>query len=64
MTALALLEHARFPVYVLWAVVPLMLDNAARREASPAKFAFGVLRGRRRHFQLADIRLPSFVSAD
>ena len=63
-TALGLLENARLPVWVFRAMVTLMLQNTTGGEKPPAKNAPGVLRGTRLHFQFADIRLPSFVSAE
>lgn len=50
MTALALRELARPPVWIFGAVVPLMLFSATPSEPSTAEFAFGILGRRRFHF--------------
>ena len=50
MTALALFELARPPVWIFGAVVPLMFFNTSAREPSPAEFTLGILWRRRFHF--------------
>ena len=53
MTALALQELARLPVWIFGAVAPRMLFSAATREPSTAEFAFGILWRRRFHFPMS-----------
>ena len=53
MTALALQELARLPVWIFGAVVPLMLFSAATREPSTAEFALGIFGRRCFHFPMS-----------
>ena len=53
MTALALRELARLPVWIFGAVVPLMLFSATPSEPSTAEFAFGILGRRCFHFPMS-----------
>ena len=53
MTALALRELARPPVWIFGAVVPLMLFNATPSEPSTAEFALGIFGRRCFHFPMS-----------
>ena len=58
MTALALLELARPPVWIFGTVVPLMLFYSSRGEAPSAEPALGILGRRRFHFPMSVIQCP------
>ena len=55
MTALALLELARPPVWIFGTVMTHVFRDASTREPSTAEFALGVLGRRRFHFLMSGV---------